>query len=274
MELQQSPAYAEYIRALHWLVFRADGVQMFYKNIPLLGGLLKIQRPGRLPAPGTLKNLVREYKVKTVAIDPVEKQDVRSYKKWVIAVSAFTRVVRSGYMPTKTILVDLRPPEEEMFRRFSEAKRRAVRKAQKNGVVVKESRDIRELISVKNKSGGFLGFITTFGVDKFWNIMSPDHTAILLAKSDRQNLVGGILILFWKGTAYYWVAGATHEGKKLFAPTLLVWEALRTAKQRGAKWFDFLGVWDERRSTEHHDWKGFTRFKEGFGGKTKYYPVY
>lgn len=176
-------------------------------------------------------------------------------------------------MPTKTILVDLRPSEDKIFSAFSEAKRRAVRKAQKNGVTVTESRDIRELIKIKNKSGGFLGFITTYGIDKFWNIMAPKHATIALASS-RGKVVGGVLIVFWNSISYYWIAGATPEGKKLFAPTLLVWETVRIAKKRGAKKFDFLGVWDERKPNEHGDWKGFTRFKEGFGGTPLYWPVY
>lgn len=269
MEFQQSPLYAKYIEALHWKVIRLEGIQMFYKKIPFLGGLLKIQRPQHLP---NVIPLVRELRIKTVAIEPTEKQNIREYKGWVKKLSTHCRVVRSVYMPTKTILVDLKSGEQEIFNRFSEAKRRAVRKAVKNGVFVKESDNIRDLIRIKNKSGGFLGFITTVGIDKFWNIMAPKHASILLAYAP--HIVGGVLLVFWNHRAYYWVAGASREGKKLFAPTLLVWEALKTAKKCGARDFDFLGVWDERKSKEHHDWKGFTRFKEGFGGTLLYFPTY
>jgi len=104
--------------------------------------------------------------------------------------------------------------------------------------------------------------------------MAPDHATILLAYTDTHKLVGGILLVFWEKTAYYWIAGATKQGKKLFVPTILVWEALKAAKRRGAKQFDFVGVWDERKPNEHHDWLGFTKFKEGFGGVPFYYPLY
>lgn len=270
MELQQSPIYSKYIASLKWHIITVDGVRMFYKKIPFMGGLLKIQRPNRLP---DIVPLMKKYAIKTVAIEPIEKQSLPEYKKWVTRVSKYCRVVRSGYMPTKTILVDLTPTEDEIFHKFSEAKRRAVRKAQKNGIIVCESSNIQDLIRIKNKSGGFFGFITTFGIDKFWNIMSPEHATITLAYHN-EKIVGGVLIMFWNTTAFYWIAGATHEGKKHFAPTLLVWESLKVAKKRGAKKFDFVGVWDERKETEHHDWKGFTRFKEGFGGYTLYYPIY
>ena len=273
MELQQSPLYGKYIAALGWQVIKLDGVQMFYRKIPLMGGILKIQRPKRLPAPQLLKKIVKEYHVSSVAIEPNEKENIRTYKTWVAHVSEYCKVVRSGYMLTKTIQVNLKPKEEDIFRQFSEAKRRAVRRAQKNGVTVRESREINDLIRIKNKSGGFLGFITTVGVDKFWKEMYPKYVTITLASHD-EKIVGGILIMYWQKTAYYWIAGATREGKKLFAPTLLVWEAIKVAKKHGAKKFDFLGVWDERKPHEHLDWKGFTRFKEGFGGTPLHYPIF
>lgn len=266
MELQQSKLYGRYIASLGWQVSRQDGVQMFYKKIPFMGGLLKIQRPEILP---DIIPFIKKYNVKTVAIEP--KIAVKNYQNWCKKIPC--RVVQSQYMPTKTIRVDLTPTEETIFSRFSEAKRRAVRKAIKNGVIAEESKNIKELIRIKNKSGGFFGFITTVGIDKFWNIMAPRHATILLAYHN-EKIVGGVLLVFWNKTAMYWIAGATGEGKKLFAPTLLVWEALRVSKKRGAREFDFVGVWDERNPNDHHDWKGFTRFKEEFGGKSYYWPIY
>lgn len=274
MELQQSSLYANYIASLKWNIISLDGVHMFYKRIPFLGGLLKIQRPPRLPNPRKLTETIRELNVKTVAIEPVQRQRSDLYKKWVKAVSRYARVSRSEYMLTKTIRIPLSPTEDNIFRALTEAKRRAVRKAQKNGVTVHQSANIRDLIRIKNKSGGMLGFITTIGIDTFWSIMAPRHATIVLAYNAPGAVVGGVLLVFWNRIAYYWIAGATQEGKKLFAPTLLVWEALRVAKKHGAAHFDFLGVWDERQPEKHTDWRGFTKFKEGFGGKSVYYPVY
>ena len=115
-----------------------------------------------------------------------------------------------------------------------------------------------------------------------WKLFSPKHAAILLAYTDHSsfnihhstfNVVGGILLIFWQKIAYYWVAGATKKGKKQFAPTLLVWEALKIAKKRGCTSFDFVGVYDERLPAYSRDWKGFTKFKEGFGGREVWYPI-
>lgn len=274
MELQQSSLYAKYIKALGWKIITLKRTNMFYKHIPLAGGLLKIQRPHQLPKPSLLIPIIKTNGIKTVAIEPHPKENLIIYRQWCKNISKYCKVIRSSYQPTKTLLIDVTAPEDTIFARFTEAKRRAVRKAIKNGVTVKESKDIKSLIRIKNKSSGLFGFITTFGIDRFWSIMGLDHTTILLAYTDTHRLVGGILLVFWKKTAYYWVAGATKKGKKLFAPTLLVWESLRVVKNQGAKQFDFVGVWDERKSTEHHDWIGFTKFKEGFGGSPLYYPLF
>ena len=101
-----------------------------------------------------------------------------------------------------------------------------------------------------------------------------NETTCLPARQVKQcSPIGGILLLFWDHTSYYWLVGATKKGKKLFAPTLLVWEALKLSKKRGVKRFDFIGVWDERLPCQNTEWKGFSKFKEGFGGKEMYYPI-
>lgn len=274
MEFQQSPIYAKYIQSLGWTIITIDDVRMFYKKIPFAGGLLKIQRPRRFMKPSLLIPIIKNYRVRTVAIEPHPKENLTVYKRWCNTISKYCKVIRSSYQPTKTILVNVTDPEDQIFSRFIDAKRRAVRKAVKNGITVEESADIKNLIKIKNKSGGMFGCITTFGMDRFWQIMAPRHARVLLAYTREHKLVGGILLVFWEKTAYYWIAGACQEGKKLFAPTLLVWEALKVSKQHDMKQFDFVGVWDERKADQHHDWLGFTKFKEGFGGTPFYYPLF
>lgn len=272
MNLQQSSLYRRYIQALKWTVVTADGVHIFIRRFPVIGGLAKIQRSSRLPNTRKLLPIFKEFHVRTLSVEPEYTVKQTVFHKWCRSISRYVRLNRTPFLPTKTLLVDLTPSEEAMFKAFSEAKRRAVRRALKNNVQIYESTDIDELIRIKNKSAGLFGFITTSGIDKLWGVFDPNHAAILLAQRDGRT-VGGVLLLFWRHIAYYWIAAATKEGKKLFAPTLLVWEALKLSKKRGCNEFDFVGVWDERQPHKFSDWKGFTKFKEGFGGTSRYYPV-
>lgn len=273
MELQQSPLYAQYIKSLGWTVATVDGINIFIRPIPFMGGLAKIQRPQHLPETKKLIPLLKNFHIRTLAVEATETTNQQKFSRWCQELRPFVHIGTSPFLPTKTIIVDVIPSETEIFQNFTEAKRRAVRRAEKNGVTVITSNDIEQLIQIKNKSAGFLGFITTHGARELWNVSGPTHATTLLAYSQKNHLIGGIFLLFWNKTAYYWIAGATKEGKKIFAPTLLVWEALKLAKQKGARQLDFLGVWDERMPKQNTSWQGFTKFKEGFGGKIIYYPL-
>jgi lipid II:glycine glycyltransferase (peptidoglycan interpeptide bridge formation enzyme) len=65
-------------------------------------------------------------------------------------------------------------------------------------------------------------------------------------------------------------AASSLEGKKYFAPTLVAWNAIMSSKKEGKKIFDFEGIYDERFPL--NSWKGFSRFKNGFGGNVVSYP--
>lgn len=272
MEIQQSKPYANFITSLGWNVLIQNRQYYFLKRLPFVGALLKVQRVTVLPDVNTFVSLLTREHVRRLAIEPDSKISMRVLNEWVKKIPKHILVSHDPFLPTKTVRVDLTEDETIIFHRFSEAKRRAVRRAQKNGVQVHIGKDIDALIRIKNTSSGFLGFITTTGLKQLWLQFAPDHADTLLAYTPHNTLIGGILLLYWNSIAYYWVAGATRKGKKLFAPTLLVWEAIKKAKSHGAKQLDFVGVWDERMPNQNLQWKGFTKFKEGFNGAELYYP--
>jgi len=102
-----------------------------------------------------------------------------------------------------------------------------------------------------------------------YQIFCPKNGKILIAY-DQEKPVAGIFLLFSGKVAYYWLAAASNLGKKLFAPNLLVYEALLASKKVGCGTFDFEGIYDERFPIK--SWLGFTKFKEGFGGREVIYP--
>ena len=274
MELQQSILYKTYIESLGWSVATLDGTHIFYRNLPLLGVFAKIQRPETLPYLPKLIPFLRNLRVRSVAVDPLSTTDQEEFSQWMKSLKKFFPLAKEPFLPTKTILIDISLPEKEMFQRFSEAKRRAVRRAEKNGIEIIRSTDIDAFVDIKSKAAGMLGGMTTHGVKRMWNLYKNDHAAILFAKEKNSHeILGGVLLLFWEGIAYYWIAGATKKGKKLFVPTPLVWESLKEGKKHNCTLFDFVGVWDERMPKQNTAWLGFTKFKEGFGGTPLYYPI-
>ncbi len=262
-DIRQTPKYARFIEQIGWKFEYVEGTFVYIKKIPLVGTLIKIQRPPKLPDVSLIENLLKKYRSKSFLMEPDYNSDTTRYP--------FTKTTEPN-IATKTIHIDLRQTETEIFKKFSEAKRRAVRRAEKYGVRVTVSQDINQLIRVKNRSGGIFGFMSTSFLKPLWQTFAPDQSVCLLAypKDSRQSFA--CIFLIWaEGIAYYWIAGASKEGKKQFAPTLLVWEALKLAKQKGNAIFDFEGIYDERFPT-HKNWLGFTKFKEGFGGNVVYFP--
>jgi len=273
-DLQQSHLYLTYIKTFGWSVITIDGVHIFLKKFPIIGVMAKIQRPPILPYIPKLIPLLHSYHVRTISLEPSLQQSQEEINQYVKKLSLWFTCSKEPYLPTKTIIIDLHSDEQTIFKRLTEAKQRAVRRATKNTLVIKESHDLKELIAVKSKAAGFLGGMTTYGVQQLYKTFGNKQTAILLAVHPNHSTpVGGVFLIFYKTIAYYWIAGATKQGKKLFAPTLLVWEALKFSKKHGCTHFDFVGVWDERMPRQYTAWKGFTKFKEGFGGKEVYYPL-
>lgn len=74
----------------------------------------------------------------------------------------------------------------------------------------------------------------------------------------------GAIFLLADGIAYYWQAFANKEGRKKLYQYKVVWEGILWAKKKGARIFDFEGIYDER--FPNKTWLGFTHFKKSFGG--------
>lgn len=273
IEPQQSPLYETYMHTLKWSVLHIGKIQIFLREFPIIGGIIKIHRPVSLPDVSELKTIVQSKRIRTLVIEPSINQDTKELHTWCESVSKFIAISTSPFLPTKSIRIDLTRSESDIFSSFSEAKRRAVRKATKQGVIVSVSDSISDLLRIKNASAGIFGFMTTSGIRELWETFSPDHASILLAHDSAKTLVGGVLLIHYQHVSYYWIAGAVKRGKKLYAPTLLVWEAIKASKKNGSATFDFVGTWDERIPNENLQWQGFTKFKSGFGGTETYYPL-
>jgi lipid II:glycine glycyltransferase (peptidoglycan interpeptide bridge formation enzyme) len=78
------------------------------------------------------------------------------------------------------------------------------------------------------------------------------------------------MILMHERVAYYYYAGATKEGNNANLPYLVAWEAMKAAKERGCKVWDWEGIYDSR--WPNKGWRGFSHFKRSFGGVEVEYP--
>lgn len=278
-DIRQSGLFANYMQDLGWQTEKLDAHFVYLRKFPIMGYFAKIPRPN---LPLNLKKIIdfkKSHNIFRLKISPfIEDKDgnFQNYRRQFLN-SGF-KIDHSPFSSTTNYLVDLNPDENEIFNNFHEAKRRGVRRAEKNGIIVKETDDLDSFIKIRQRQYLTVWFLVGGDMRKLWKKLYPQNAALLLAyqtsginQSPQIQAVAGIFLLFYNKIAYYWFASALPIGKKLFAPTLLVWEAIKLAKKRGCKIFDFEGIYDERFPKASESWKGFTKFKEGFGGKKVVY---
>lgn len=269
-DIRQSPQYVGFMRDIGWETEKIKTYYIYLRRFPIFGYFAKLPR---ITPPFPFKELKKIMELKHIflfRISPfvyISDRNYQEYKKQ-FKINGY-KIDMFPFNTTTNIQVDLTRKENQIFDSFSEAKRRGVRRAIKNGIFVKETDDLETFIKIRKNQYKPLGFLIAPEMKKVWKNFHPKNASLLIAyQNNRTNeAVAGILLLFYDKIAYYWYASALKKGKKLFAPTLLVWEAIKNAKSHGCKILDFEGIYDERFPKAAESWKGFTKFKEGFYDK-------
>lgn len=273
MNIRFTQEYGDYLRSLGWfsesIGNKKTKLYLFGKKLPLVGSYLRFVTPDQDFPLSEVEYQAKKNRAFKIVIASTMVQTGGEEKLSLTLADKGYRYTDNTLLPTKTILIDLRSLDE-VWKEFTSAKRRAIRAAEKRGVKIWEAQDEKEFIRLKESQLRPFGFLLKKETRNLWKIFYQKRKAeIILAGNDSKKVLGGVFLLFHDKIAYYWMASSTKEGKTNYAPSLLVWEALKLAKKRECKVFDFEGIEDER-FKETKSWRGFTLFKRGFGGKIIY----
>lgn len=93
--------------------------------------------------------------------------------------------------------------------------------------------------------------------------MSPKTTQT--AKKSQKIPIAASLFFDGEKTRYYMQSGTDENYRKLPGTYAILIEAIKDAKAKNLKNFDFWGVAPEN-APKNHPWAGFTKFKKSFGG--------
>lgn len=174
------------------------------------------------------------------------------------------RLSRSPYLPTKTLIIDLKQSRADFWRGLSTNLRRILNQPAKTRIV-KPDADTFYLGWKKNAR------VWILSQDYFKKLLeSFGNKAELWASEFRGELASGCIILRTGKAAYYYQAWTSPQGRKLNAHHHLIWEILNDLKGRGVIRFDWDGIDDPR--FRRDSWQGFSEFKRKFGGKEVAYP--
>ncbi|KKP35685.1 MAG: Methicillin resistance protein [Candidatus Peregrinibacteria bacterium GW2011_GWA2_33_10] len=190
------------------------------------------------------------------------------------------RLAHDEYQPRHTLKIDLNLSEEEILAQMKQKGRYNIRLAEKHGVKVvrvkltdkpnfdKSVDEFYEILKETTGRDGFSGHDKNYYKNMLEILGEKNFAQMYLAQFEGKT-IAGIIVTFFGDTAIYYFGASSNEYRNLMAPYLLQWEAIKDAKKRDLKWYDFLGIAPE--DDENHPWKGVTQFKKQFGGKVVNY---
>lgn len=253
------------MKSLGWQVEKAGppdgGANVFIRHFPIFSrwSVIKIQRPDNINYKD-LEMIAKRHRALFVKIEPVfQTTSLPDFRKdnWPL-------------LPTRTLMLDLKKTNLESLPKDT---RYEIRQAEKNQVKVELSQDVElfyRLLQETMKIGKWEVPIKKEVVN-LWKSFQP-NTSQLLIPYQGNKPVGGCLLIWDGDTAHYMYAALTRQGRANHAAYLTLLNAIEYLKRNNIKYLDLEGIYDDRFPTHTKNWKGFTKFKLGWGGKAAEYP--
>ncbi|KKR26507.1 MAG: Methicillin resistance protein [Microgenomates group bacterium GW2011_GWC1_39_7b] len=266
---------------------RVDETNYFIRKFPLIGSVLKLQRPEKINF-GIIDKLARKYRVFQIIIEPdLGSGPVTVFDHKLLLHNGF-KLSKSPYLPSKTLQIDLTQPKEKIYTNFTKECRYTIRKAAVaktmagkgvGGFYNSSCSTPAEIIKWREawkNSVKFNRYVPS--AKQLLNIKKSfpqNHSLFLASHNISGRITGGALFTVSSHDVsnhitYYWYGFTNKEGRASLSQYSLLYQGILWAKKMGCKVFDFEGVYDSR--FPNKSWLGFTHFKRSFGGREVLYP--
>ncbi len=174
--------------------------------------------------------------------------------------------------PETTWLLDIAPDEEEILKEMRKTTRNLIRRGYRENIqIVKSERveDLDEFYKIYQKTSerqNFVPFSKEY-LKKEFNAFAGEKKIALFFAKHKGELLSAALFIFYGNQGFYHHSASLRDNSKIPTSYLLLWEAIKEAKKRNCKIFNFWGIAPPDKSK--HPWQGLTLFKKGFGGYQK-----
>ncbi len=267
----------------------------FYENNTLIGVMLAVVEPARraryLTVPGgpiidwenlelinsvgnAMRNIAKENNCVFVRVRP---QLLNTH----VSNGIFKHI---GFIPAPihlhaqlTLQLDLTQSEEEIMMQMRKNTRYELKKALSGDISVKTStnpEDIKPFYDLQlelAKRQKFVPFSYEYLHEQF-SVFATQNMASLMSAYHGESLLAQAFIIFYGNEAIYHYGVSTPAGREYPGAYLLQWEAIKEAKKRGMKRYNFWGIAHEHE--KYHRFYGLSIFKRGFGGEeVEYLPA-
>jgi len=184
--------------------------------------------------------------------------------------------------PEVTWELDITSAENDLLMGMRKTTRYLIRQAEKNlDIKIIKSTDIKDIEFFKPvyvetaKRHHFTAFANDYVEKELAAFLQSDQIMIFLGEYKNQ-VVSVAIFVFWQDICFYHHSGSLSKHNKIPVSYLLQWEAIKEAKKRGCKTYNFWGIapnikTEKDASKSKHPWAGLSLFKMGFGGEKKEY---
>jgi len=184
--------------------------------------------------------------------------------------------------PEVTWELDITPRDEDILMNMRKTTRYLIRQAEKNpDIQIIKSNKIEDFklfwpVYLKTaKRHHFVVFSEKYLENEFKSF-SDDKEIMLFLGKYRGEVVSAAIFVFWQNICFYHHSGSLSKYNKIPVSYLLQWEAIKEAKNRGCKLYNFWGIAPDIKNEleaqkSKHPWAGLSLFKMGFSGSIKEY---
>ena len=171
--------------------------------------------------------------------------------------------------PRRTLVVDLSLSETAILEQMKPKGRYNIRLARRKAVTVVEDmspQGVADFLEIYNETfvrHGMRGHSTRYFQTLTARLAALDLGSIFFAEFEGIRLATA-LVVYSGDRATYKYGGSRQSHRNVMAPYLLHFEAMRRAKDRGHRWYDFYGI--APKDAPQHRWANFSAFKRKFGG--------
>lgn len=265
MDIRQSIDYKNYLESQGWIVKRIDNINYFIRKIPIIGSVLKVQRPKKIHFQ-TIQKLERKYRVFQTIIEPDLGSSIQ------VLLDNGYKLSKRPFLPSKTIHLDLIKPLK-----FKKETRRCIKIGDKQKIIEYSSpSEIKYFHNAWKKSVSFNRYVPSLqSLENLKKSFPNNHSIFLASHNKLGSIIGGAIFTtsshgISNYITYYWHGFTNVEGRTSLSQYSLLYSGILWAKKNGSKIFDFEGIYDER--FPQRSWLGFTHFKKSFGGTEVSYP--
>ncbi len=216
-----------------------------------------------------LKKLGEKERVNFIRISPILENNSENLN--IFKSGGFRNAPVHMMHPETTWLLDITKSEDEIFKEMRKTHRNLIRRAGKEGIEIIQSADekyLKSFYEIHMETVGrhkFVPFAYDYIKEEINSFKDDNQIGIFSAKY-KNEIISSAVIVFYGNQAFYHHGASSSKYSKIPASYLVLWEAIKEAKKRNKKIFNFYGIVENK---PKHPWFGLSKFKKGFGGYKK-----